>query len=163
VALVFIGVGSSIDKQHHIQQGLLQLQQHFGELTISSVFESEAVGFTGNNFYNLVVSMTTSAPVEVVIQTLKRIEIALGRPKKTIKFASRNLDLDILLYNQLVNAALNIPRAEITENAFVLQPLAEIAPDLLHPCLGTNYQELWDAFPKQKQKLWKITLPLLNG
>lgn len=162
MAQVFIGMGSSIDKQYNIQQGLLQLQQHFGELTVSSVFESEAVGFTGNNFYNLVVAVNTQACVEAVMSTLKDIEFALGRPKKTIKFAPRNLDLDILLYDQLVNKSLNIPRAEIIENAFVLQPLAELAPDRLHPYLGVNYQSLWQAYPKNKQKLWQITLPFVH-
>ena len=158
MAHIFIGIGSSIDRESHIQQGVLLLQKHFGEVKLSNVFESEAVGFKGGNFYNLVAEFKSELPVEQVIAKLKIIEVQLGRPKNTIKFAPRTLDLDILLYDQLVDQKINIPRSEITENAFVLQPLAELAPQLLHPVLNESYQNLWQQYPANKQKLWKIEM-----
>lgn len=156
MAQIFIGIGSSINRQENIQLGIQALQTVFGELIISSVYESEAVGFKGGNFYNLVVSFTSLLDAKQIILKLKEIELQQGRPKKTIKFAPRTIDLDLLLHDQSVNSDIDLPRAEILTNAFVLQPLAEIAPHITHPILNESYQALWDKFPKGQQKLWKI-------
>ena len=75
-----------------------------------------------------------------------------------IKFAPRALDLNILLYEKMINKEVNIPRSEIIENAFVLQPLAELAPNLSHPILKMSYQQLWQQYPTNKQKLWQINV-----
>ena len=87
---------------------------------------------------------------------LKKIEKQQGRADKPIKFAPRTLDLDLLLHDQLIDADIDIPRAEILKNAFVLQPLSELAAQLKHPILQETYQTLWAKFPKQQQKLWQI-------
>jgi 2-amino-4-hydroxy-6-hydroxymethyldihydropteridine diphosphokinase len=162
VAQVFIGIGSSINRQENIEQGIHLLRQHFQGIMFSSVFESEAVGFSGGNFYNLVAEFNSELLVEDVISILKKIEIQLGRPEKTIKFAPRTLDLDLLLYDQVIDPERDIPRAEIVKNAFVLQPLAELAPNVLHPILRVSYQALWSQYPANKQKLWKIALPIFE-
>jgi len=162
VAQVFIGIGSSINRQENIIKGVRLLKGHFKGLTVSSVFESEAVGFAGGNFYNLVAEFNSELSVEDIISTLKKIEIQLGRPEKTIKFAPRTLDLDLLLYDQFIDLERDIPRGEIVKNAFVLQPLAELAPNMLHPILRVSYQELWSQYPVNKQKLWKIALPIFE-
>lgn len=156
MASIFIGIGSSINRQENISLAIQALQTEFGELTISPVYESEAVGFKGCNFYNLVVSFTSGLNARQVIQKLKALEVQQGRPEKAIKFAPRTIDLDLLLHDQLIDASIDVPRAEILTNAFVLQPLSEIAPDLKHPILNTSYKILWDHFPKTRQKLWKI-------
>ncbi len=156
MAQVFIGIGSSINRLENVCLGLASLRAEFGELKISPLYESEAVGFSGGNFYNLVVGLNTDINAQAVISKLKAIEIKHGRPEKAIKFAPRTLDLDLLLYDQLVDANIDLPRAEITKNAFVLKPLVELAPLLKHPILGETYQALWTNYPKAKQKLWKI-------
>lgn len=156
MAQVFIGIGSSINRLENIQSGLASLKKVFGKLTVSAIYESEAVGFNGGNFYNLVVELHTVLSPEKLIAQLKKIEVQYGRPLKTIKFAPRTLDLDLLLYDQEVDSSINLPRAEITKNAFVLKPLAELAPQLKHPLLGETYQHLWDNYPQNSQKLWKI-------
>lgn len=160
MAAIFIGIGSSIQRRENISQGVLLLKAHFGALNLSSVFESEAVGFDGVNFYNLVVELNSELAIEQVIQILKNIEIQLGRPEKASKYAPRTLDLDLLLYDLNIVPELDIPRAEITKNAFVLQPLAELAPNLMHPILAVSYKELWSKYPPNKQKLWKVTAPI---
>jgi 2-amino-4-hydroxy-6-hydroxymethyldihydropteridine diphosphokinase len=156
VAQVFIGMGASINKLASINAGLASLQEEFGELQISPLYESEAVGFIGDTFYNLVVALTTELTVETLISRLKAIEIKHGRAENAVKYSPRTLDLDLLLYDHLIDKEINIPRAEITENAFVLKPLAELAPSLKHPVLNETYLQLWDNYPKEKQKLWKI-------
>lgn len=160
MAAIFIGIGSSIQRRENVRQGVLLLKAHFGALNLSSVFESEAVGFDGVNFYNLVAELNSELAIEQVIQILKKIEIQLGRPKKAIKYAPRALDLDLLLYDLKIVPELDIPRAEITKNAFVLQPLAELAPNLMHPILAVSYKELWSKYPPNKQKLWKVATPI---
>jgi len=160
VARIFVGVGSSINRQENIREGIFLLKDNFGELKLSSVFESESVGFKGGLFYNLVVELNSELSISLFIKTLKEIEVQLGRPEKAIKFAPRTLDLDLLLYGQEIDHTLDLPRAEITENAFVLQPLAELAPTLVHPVLGVSYQYLWSQFPAGKQKLWKVASPI---
>ncbi|MCP4324867.1 MAG: 2-amino-4-hydroxy-6-hydroxymethyldihydropteridine diphosphokinase [Alteromonadales bacterium] len=156
MALVFVGIGSSINRQENIRLGIQALQTTFGELTISPVYESEAVGFKGNNFYNLVVSFNSSLSPTQLINKFKQIEIQQGRPEKPIKFAPRTLDLDLLLHDKLILPEIDLPRAEILTNAFVLQPLSEIAPLLKHPISDETYQSLWAKFPKSQQKLWQI-------
>jgi 2-amino-4-hydroxy-6-hydroxymethyldihydropteridine diphosphokinase len=160
VANVYIGVGSSINKRENIQLGLGALELVFGELTLSPIYESEAVGFSGCNFYNLVVGITTQLPVKSLICELKAIEVKLGRAKNALKFAPRTLDLDLLLYDRLIDLSIDLPRAEITKNAFVLKPLAELAPLLEHPVLGQTYQHLWANYPQDKQKLWQVNAGL---
>lgn len=160
MAQIFIGVGSSINRRENIREGILLLKNIFGEVRLSDVFESEAVGFEGGNFYNLVVEINSDLSVESLMCTLKTIEVQQGRPENSIKYAPRTLDLDLLLYDQHIDSVSNIPRAEITENAFVLQPLAQLAPTLKHPILGVSYQHLWSQYPPNKQKLWKTQTPL---
>ncbi|MGL4475784.1 MAG: 2-amino-4-hydroxy-6-hydroxymethyldihydropteridine diphosphokinase, partial [Shewanella sp.] len=97
-------------------------------------------------------------PVSEVVSLFKTIEAAHGRLPSSQKFSSRTLDIDLLLYDDLVcQEPVELPRAEITENAFVLQPLAEIAATRVHPLTGKNYQTLWQAYSKP-QRLWVVEL-----
>ena len=100
----------------------------------------------------------TDEVVSKVTQILHEIENAHGRTREGPRFSSRTLDIDMLLYDDLVmhNGKLELPRDEITRNAFVLWPLAEIAPDLKHPVLKKTYANLWAAFDKDRQPLWPV-------
>ncbi|MGD8175726.1 2-amino-4-hydroxy-6-hydroxymethyldihydropteridine diphosphokinase [Marinimicrobium sp. ARAG 43.8] len=156
---VYLSLGSNIDRYRHITAALDALSAQFGALTISSVFESEAVGFNGSHFLNLVVGVTTDLPLAQLWEGLKQIEDDNGRRRNGPKFCPRTLDIDILTYGDFVGeeAGVHLPRGELTENAFVLWPMAEIAPTLRHPELGQTYRELWAAYDKQRQNLWPVT------
>ncbi len=158
MAIIYISLGSNINREENTRAGIHALKSAFGELVLSSVYESEAVGFSGDAFYNMVISCQVSMPVHETNQVLRDIEDANGRDRSGPKFSSRTLDLDLLLYDdlQLDEDGLKLPRGEILKNAFVLWPLAEIAPDLKHPEVGSNYAELWSAFDKSKEKLRPI-------
>ncbi|RSM33402.1 2-amino-4-hydroxy-6-hydroxymethyldihydropteridine diphosphokinase [Aeromonas salmonicida] len=154
---IYISLGSNIEREHHIRAGLDALHAEFGELTVSRVFESEAVGFAGRPFYNLVVGADTDLPLATLCQRLRAMEFAHGREPDTKKFAPRTLDLDLLLYGDLVcDVPVALPRGEILTNAFVLWPLAELAPSLRHPVDGRTLDELWQGYDKASQRLSPI-------
>lgn len=158
MAQVFLSLGSNIDRAKHIRAGLDALAQAFGDLNVSTVFESEAVGFEGENFYNLVVGMHTDLPVGQLASRLREIEDANGRVRGGAKFSARTLDIDILTYDDLAGEfdGVKLPRGEIVKNAFVLQPLAELVPAQRHPLTGETFAEMWEHYDKDKQKLWPV-------
>ena len=154
---IFISLGTNIEREKHTSSGLNALQTVFGELQVSPVYESVAVGFDGSAFYNLVVGARTDKSLEDVCRILKEIERDNGRVKTEKKFAPRTLDLDLLLFNnEVTEEPIELPRPEVLHNAFVLLPLADLIPDELHPIVGKSYQALWQDFDKESQKLWQI-------
>jgi 2-amino-4-hydroxy-6-hydroxymethyldihydropteridine diphosphokinase len=157
MARLYISLGSNVERQHHVTEGLNALEQLFGSLTLSSLFASKAVGFDGAEFYNMVIGATTELTITQVATALRDIEFANGRQLDAKKYSPRTLDLDLLLFDDLIlDHPAQIPRAEITENAFVLWPLAEVAPELKHPILKQSYQQLWQTYDK-KQQLTKVS------
>lgn len=144
---VFVGVGSNVEREHHIEGGLAALRKAFGELRVSSVIDNPAVGFAGDDFLNCVVAFDTNLPADAVAERLNAIEESFGRVKsKQGGVVSRTLDLDLLLYGDLVDDDLRVPRPEILEYAFVLGPLAELDPAGVHPLVGRSYGALWEEF-----------------
>ena len=154
----YISIGSNIDKDKNILASLHALEHQFGELTISSIYESDAVGFTGDSFYNLVVGFNSELSVKEVAKLLRQIELDNGRTRNSQKFSPRTLDLDLILYDDLIinDGRLQIPRDEIEHYAFVLEPLAEIAPSLKHPIIHISYAELWEKFDKTNLKQKRV-------
>lgn len=159
---VYLGLGSNIDREAHIRAALRALEDAFGLLLVSPVYESEAVGFAGSNFYNLVVGIDTGLPVGELSALLRGIEDANGRVRGGPKFAPRTLDIDILTYGNACGEidGVQLPRDEILKNAFVLRPLADIAPNDRHPETVRPFLEHWEAYDQSRQKLWPIEFPL---
>jgi 2-amino-4-hydroxy-6-hydroxymethyldihydropteridine diphosphokinase len=146
----YISIGSNIEKEKNILSALRALAVFFGGLEVSSTYETEAVGFTGDTFYNLIVGFDSDLDVRTIAERLRQIELDHGRTRECKKFSSRTLDLDLILYGDRVinEGGLQIPRNEIERYAFVLEPLAEIAGDLRHPVSKISYRELWERFDK---------------
>lgn len=155
---IYLSLGSNVERYKHITSALDALANLLGDLTISSVYESKSIGFDGRNFFNLVVGAQTRLGIAELSDVLKRIEDENGRKRSGPKFSPRTLDIDILTYGDFVGveSGIELPRAEITKNAFVLLPLAEIAPQIRHPQLQKTYAELWQAYDQSSQSLWAI-------
>ncbi len=154
----YVSIGSNIDREIHIPASLKALEDYFGKLTLSSIYETDAVGFEGDPFYNLVVGFDSSLDVKAIVEILRQIELDNGRNRDCKKFSARTLDLDLLLYGDLVinEDRIQIPRDEIERYAFVLEPLAEIAGHLRHPVSGISYLEMWENFDKSDLNQHKI-------
>jgi 2-amino-4-hydroxy-6-hydroxymethyldihydropteridine diphosphokinase len=155
---VFLSIGSNIEREKHIPSALRELEERVGSLTVSGVYESEAVGFEGARFYNLVAAFSTELPVSEIVKILSEIENNHGRTRDCKKFSSRTLDIDLILYGDevLQEGKLTLPREDITRYAFVLEPLAEIAPNRKHPVIGETYAELWAKFDKTSVNQWRV-------
>ena len=147
---VYISIGSNIDREKHIRAGVNALKEYFNHLILSNVYESAAMGFDGDPFLNLVAAFETNMKAKQVDLILDDIERAYGRTSGQKKFSSRTLDLDLILFGNYISEDpdLSIPREEVIQFAFMLEPLAEIAGDLHHPVLNKTYSELWQAFDK---------------
>ncbi len=157
MAQIYISIGSNIDRRNMFSIALDTLNKHFEQLVLSDVFESEAVGFKGDAFYNMVIAAQTDLNVDDVVNLLKKIEDDNGRIRKCERFSARTLDLDLLTYDSLIcQLPTELPRDEITKNAFVLWPLSQVAAEKYHPILNKTYYSLWQDFDKTKQRLWII-------
>ena len=155
---VYLSVGSNQEPRKHVAMALEAINALFSPIEFSSVYESVAVGFEGDNFFNLVVGFETELPLTELDEKLDQIEQECGRKRGEERFASRTMDLDLLVYGDHVchDEHWDIPRGEITRYAFVLKPLAELAPDFLHPESGLSFSQLWQAGDFSGQDLWQV-------
>lgn len=154
---VFIGIGSNVDREKCIRGAVRELTVHYAPLVLSPVYESKAHGFKGDNFYNLVAGFDTAEAVERIKETLSQIESRFGRIRQEDRFSARTLDLDLLLYGDIVrhDGQVNLPHPDIQRYAFVLRPLADVAPELRHPETGLSYARMWEQSASGKQEIWK--------
>lgn len=161
-ATVYVSLGSNVDREKNILLALGDMRQVFGRLILSRVYESVAVGFDGDDFLNLVAGFETDSDVHEVVFELREIEDRLGRDRSLPRYSHRSIDLDILTYNalELDEPGIQIPRREILVNAFVLRPLQDLAPDMLHPVVKKSYRELWRAMEPDAVRTDVYDLPL---
>lgn len=161
----WVSIGSNLDRERSIRGAVKSLRERFGELVLSRVYESKAVGFQGQPFYNLVAALDTSEEVPALRVALRSIEDAHGRVRGPDRFASRTLDIDLLTYGDRTGTVegYQLPREEILLYAFVLGPLAEVAGDEIHPGAGRSYRDLWRAFDKSRQPLAPVAFALDPG
>ena len=155
---VTLGLGSGVDPENQLRAGLDSLLLHFNDLALSSIFESEPVGFEGNNFLNMAVGFDTEIKLQELSGLLKEIEDKSGRDRSKEKFQDQNLDIDILTYDKHVGefGGIKLPRPGIVENAYVLWPLSQISGNKRHPELKQSYVELWKNYISEEQRLWPI-------
>lgn len=151
---VFVGVGSNVEPERRVREALRGLRVRFGELQVSPVYRNPAVGFQGDDFLNLAVAFDNEEGPAGVHAALNQIERQCGRVRGGPRFAPRTLDLDLLLYGEvIVDSPVRLPRPEILQYAYVLKPLADLAPERHHPLTGKSFAKHWQELPDQKQGL----------
>ena len=162
MALVYLGLGSNIDAEENLGLGVRELQRRFGELSLSDVYRSAAVGFEGADFLNLVAGMESSETPVDIHEQIEAIHKMAGRERGAARYSSRPLDIDLLLYGDLVTDGppLRLPRPDVLEFSFVLRPLSELAPDLVHPETGKSLAEHWREFDAASHPLTPVRVIL---
>ena len=161
-----VSIGSNIgDRLENIQSSLDLIHSRIASLTgISCIYESESIGFDGDDFYNICASFFSNISPHLVMQQLLEIEKTLGRNRSDeTKYISRIIDIDILLIEDLVidSEELKVPHPEMCNRRFVMEPLIEIDPNLIHPVSKVSLKEIYEAFD-QSQKIQKKDLVLNN-
>jgi 2-amino-4-hydroxy-6-hydroxymethyldihydropteridine diphosphokinase len=159
---VFVAAGSNVEPERHLILASKELERAFGQIRFSPWYRNRAVGFEGDDFINFVVGFETDLPVRDVIARLREIETACGRPREAAKWAPRSMDLDILLYDDLVceDPQFKLPRPDLLKRAYMLGPMADLAPDVMHPTARATIGELWERFDRQAHALERVDSPI---
>lgn len=161
ITRVYVSIGSNIEPERHVREALRELREAFGRIEVSPVYRTAAVGFDGDDFLNLVVGFETEHDVHAVDDALDAIEQRARRERAGERFAPRTLDLDLLLFGDCVidDGHVRVPRQELLEYAFMLKPLADLAPDLQHPTENARIADLLQARNFRQQRCVVADLP----
>ena len=159
---VYVAAGSNVDAERNLQLAAAAMAREFAPVRFSPAYRNTAVGFEGEDFVNFVMGFRTSLGVHEVIDRLQHIEALCGRSRDAPKWAPRSMDLDILLFGDRVcdEPGLVLPRPDLVRRPYMLGPMADLAPGVLHPTLGVTIGELWARFDRDAHPLARIPLAL---
>ncbi|MEO8018540.1 MAG: 2-amino-4-hydroxy-6-hydroxymethyldihydropteridine diphosphokinase [Pseudomonadota bacterium] len=159
---VYVAAGSNVEPEKNLARACNEIAQTWRDVRFSRAFRNRAVGFDGPDFINMVLGFETDDPLDTVLERLWDIEILCGRPRDAPKWASRAMDLDVLLFGARVEktADYTLPRPDLLKRPFMLGPLAEIAPGVLHPTAGKTIGELWAQFDRDAHPMIPVAIGL---
>lgn len=155
---VYIAAGSNIEPERYLAMAVRELERQFPGARFSPWYRNPAVGFEGADFINLVAGFETELTISEVLSRLHAIEALCGRPREAPRWAPRSMDLDVLLYGDLVcqEPHLKLPRPDLLKRAYMLGPLAALAPEVVHPTAGKTIGELWQRFDRAAHPLVEV-------
>ena len=156
----YLSLGSNVDAEAHLRGAIDALRARFGEVALSPVYRTAAVGFDGNAFLNAAAVIETGLEPQALNDWLHALEDAHGRDRSGPRHGDRTLDIDIVLFDERELAGpghLRIPRPEL-QHAFVLKPLADIAPRAIVPGTGCTLAQLWARHPEHDLPLQTVPI-----
>lgn len=162
---VYVAAGSNIEPERHLGLCVRELEREFPGVRFSPWYRNRAVGFAGEDFINFVAGFPTELAVAEVLARLHAIEALCGRPREAPRWAPRSMDLDVLLYGDLVcqEPHLKIPRPDLLKRAYMLGPLAALAPEVMHPTERQTIGELWARFDRAAHALVEVRAEASSG
>jgi 2-amino-4-hydroxy-6-hydroxymethyldihydropteridine diphosphokinase len=158
---VYVAAGSNVEPERHLALAASELRRTFAHVRFSPWYRNRAVGFEGDDFINFVAGFSTEVTLDALIARLQVIEGMCGRTRAAPRWAPRTMDLDLLLYGERIvdTPALRVPRPDLLKRAYMLGPLADLAPDLTHPTEGLTIAELWRRFDQAAHPLVPVRAP----
>ena len=161
-ARVLVAAGSNIEPETNLVRAACEIAREFEGVRFSRAYRNPAVGFDGPDFINLVAVFAATLAPRATVERLRHFEALCGRPRHAPKWAPRSMDLDLLLYGDLVCESddLTLPRPDLLKRAYMLGPAAEVAPDFRHPTSGATLSELWAHSEHRAHALTPVPLVL---
>ena len=158
VPAVYVGAGSNVAPERNLARAVAELTREFPGARFSPWYRNRAVGFEGEDFINLVAAFDTGLPLHALLAKLQTIEALCGRERHAPRWAPRSMDLDVLLYGDLVcdEPGLKLPRPDLLKRAYMLGPLAALAPEVVHPTAQLTIGELWRRFDRTAHPLERV-------
>lgn len=165
MADAYVAAGSNVRPRETLGEALVLLRREFPGLRVSRAYSNAAVGFEGDDFINLVVAFPADIPTEALLDRLKAVERACGRAPGAPKWGPRTLDLDLLLHGDAVGRfdGRTLPHPDLLTRAWVLGPLAGLAPGLVHPVAGQRIDALWRRFDQGAHPLVPVSIAGAEG
>jgi 2-amino-4-hydroxy-6-hydroxymethyldihydropteridine diphosphokinase len=154
----YLSLGSNVEPEKNLRAALDELRARFGAVQVSPVYKFPAIGFEGPDFLNLAAIVDTDLDAPALNDWLHALEDRHGRQRDVPRFSSRTLDIDIVLFGDAVlrgDGHLEVPREDL-RHAFVLKPLADVAPEMVHPVSKKTLAELWLDFPRHKDHSQRV-------
>jgi len=158
----YLSLGSNVEPEDNLRSAVAALRERFGEVRVSPVYRTAAVGFEGPDFLNAIAVIDSDVHPFALNDLLHALEIAHGRDRRDASYSDRPLDVDIIYFGELVldgPGDLQLPRPEL-HHAFVLKPLADVAPHFVDPIRGVSLARLWAAHPEHDSPPEQVQLIL---
>ena len=155
----YLSLGSNIEPERHLRAAIVALRARFGDVVVSPIYRFPAVGFDGPDFLNAAAIVESDLDAHALVDWLHALEAQNGRVRGPVKFNDRTLDIDLVYFGDLVldTPQLQLPRPEL-RHAFVLRPLADIAPAFVDPVRGETLANMWRAHPDHDASLQTVAL-----
>ena len=158
----YLSLGSNIAPEDNLRKAVAALRERFGNVVVSPVYRTPAVGFDGPDFLNAIAVIESDIHPFALNDWLHALEIAQGRDRRDASYSNRPLDIDIIYFGDLVLEGpgdFQLPRPEL-HHAFVLKPLADVAPDFVDPVRNVTLARLWSAHADAKSPPAQVDLAL---
>jgi 2-amino-4-hydroxy-6-hydroxymethyldihydropteridine diphosphokinase len=158
VPQVYVAAGSNVAPEQNLARAVAQLREQFPGIRFSPWYRNRAVGFEGDDFINLVAGFSTELTLAQVLERLHAIEAQCGRERDAPRWAPRSMDLDVLLFGDLIcdEPRVKLPRPDLLKRAYMLGPLAALAPAVVHPTERRTIGELWHSFDRDAHVLEEL-------
>jgi 2-amino-4-hydroxy-6-hydroxymethyldihydropteridine diphosphokinase len=159
---VYVAAGSNVDPEENLARACREIAQTWPDAIFSRAYRNKAVGFEGPDFINMVLGFHSNDPLAKVLVRLRDIEVICGRPRNSPKWASRAMDLDVLLFGTRVEKTddYTVPRPDLLKRPYMLGPMAEIAPSVVHPTAQKTIGELWREFDRDSHPMIPVSIEL---